>query len=114
MVKGRRKQRVAALIQREIAAMMIKDIKDPRLEGVTITHVLVSEDISLAKVFFCTHKGMDVERVLKGFESAKGFLRLELAHALNLKRVPELRFIYDDTLDIFGKIEPIGESEEDF
>lgn len=107
MVKGRRQKRLAALIQKEIAALMIKGVKDPRLEGVTITNVIVSDDYSVAKVFFFIHQDMDINKVLKGFESARGFFKGELSHILDLRRVPELKFIYDDTLDLFGKIEPL-------
>jgi len=105
LVKGRRQKRLAALIQKEIAGLIIKGVKDPRLEGVTITDVVVSEDYSQAKVFFFIHQDMDLQRVLKGFESAKGFFKSELSHLLDLRRVPDLKFIYDDTLDLFGKIE---------
>lgn len=114
MVKGRRQKRLAALIQKEIAALIIKGVKDPRLEGVTITNVIVSEDYSNAKVFFFIHQDMDLQRVLKGFESAKGFFKSELSHLLDLRRVPELKFIYDDTLDLFGKIEPAISGKDDF
>ncbi len=90
----------------------MKDVKDPRLEGVTITDVIVSDDYSIAKVFFFVHQGMDSKKVLKGFESAKGFFKAELSHSLDLRRVPDLRFIYDDTLDLFGQIESVGKDED--
>lgn len=106
MVKGRRQKRLGSLIHKEIASMILKDVKDPRLDGVTITNVVVSDDYSTAKVFFFIHKDMKLKSVLKGFESAKGFLKAELSHVLQLRRVPELSFIYDDTLDMFEKLNP--------
>ncbi len=104
MVEGRRKKRMEALIMRIIAELLVKEVQDPRLEGVSITNVVLTDDFSEAKVYFYVHKDQDLNRVKKGFESARGFLRGELGDEAKLRRVPELRFIYDDTLDLFDKI----------
>ncbi len=104
MVEGRRKKRLEALILRIIAGLLLKDVQDPRLEGVSITNVVLTDDFSEAKIYFYIHKDQDVNKVKKGFESAKGFLRAGLGDEAKLRRVPDLKFIYDDTLDLFDKI----------
>ncbi|MCX7991365.1 MAG: 30S ribosome-binding factor RbfA [Proteobacteria bacterium] len=104
MVEGRRKKRLESLLLRAIADLLTKEVQDPRLEGVSITTVTLTEDFSEAKVFFYIHKGQDLGKVKKGFESAKGFLRAELGHIAKLRRTPDLKFIYDDTLDLFDRI----------
>lgn len=104
MVEGRRKKRLESLVMRTIAELLAKKVQDPRLEGVSITTVTLTTDYSEAKVFFYIQKGQDLIKVKKGFESAKGFLRAELGQIAQLRRVPDLKFIYDDTLDLFEKI----------
>lgn len=104
MVEGRRKKRLESLLLRIIAELLIKEVHDPRLEGVSITNVTLSEDFNEAKIYFYIQKGQDPSKVKKGFESAKGFLRGELGHQAKLRRVPDLKFIYDDTIDLFDRI----------
>ncbi|MCX7769579.1 MAG: 30S ribosome-binding factor RbfA [Proteobacteria bacterium] len=104
MVKSHRVNRVGSAIQREISALIYKEIHDPRLEGVTITHVEITMDLSQAKIYYFVPTGKERKSVEKGFESAKGFLRHAISEALQIKRVPNLVFVYDDTLDLFEKI----------
>lgn len=108
MVKTHRVNRVCSAIQREISFLIYREIHDPRLEGVTITHVEITKDLSQAKVYYFVPSGREKKSVEKGFESAKGFLRHAISEALHIKRVPNLIFIYDDTLEF---IESLGKSE---
>jgi ribosome-binding factor A len=112
MVKSHRNKKVGSAIQRELSFLIYREIHDPRLEGVTITHVEMSKDLSQAKVFYFVPAGKERESVIKGFESAKGFLRHALSVALNMRRVPSLSFVYDDTLDFFEKVTKISEEKE--
>lgn len=104
MVKTHRINRVCSAIQREISALIYKEIHDPRLEGVTITHVEITQDLSQAKVYYFIPSGREKRSVEKGFESAKGFLRHAISVALQIKRVPNLTFVYDDTLELFEMV----------
>ncbi len=94
-----RGDKVAVLIAREIAVLIQQDLRDPRLDLVTISNVRVSRDLSFADVYFTVlpqEKCTEGERVLAG---AAGFLRKELSRRTKLRRIPKLRFHYDDTID---------------
>ncbi|NTV14229.1 MAG: 30S ribosome-binding factor RbfA [Desulfobulbaceae bacterium] len=91
---GRRPARVADAIREEIAGVLIREVKDPRLAMVAITSVSVSPDLRSARVLFsCAREESD--RVAAGLESCKGFLRSHLARKLGLRCVPDLDFRYD-------------------
>ncbi len=81
-------------------------MNDPRLEFVTITAVKISPDLQVATVYFRTYDGSAPERAQKGLESATSYLRKQLK-VLDIRRVPELRFIYDSTLESAERIEGI-------
>ncbi len=91
--------KVADLIQRVLSTVLQRESRDPRLAGVTITDVEVSQDLMHANIYY-THLGdlSETEEVQRALEKAAGFLRSELARRTRLRRVPELRFKYDDTL----------------
>jgi ribosome-binding factor A len=93
-----RSQRVAVEIQRLLNELLLAEVKDPRLTDARITEVEVSGDLSLATVFFNT-LGLDDDPapIKEGFEQARGFFRSRVAKALQLRRVPELRFRHDTT-----------------
>jgi ribosome-binding factor A len=91
-----RKNKIAAEIQRIVNELLLSEVKDPRLAGVTVSAVEVSGDLGLATVFFSTISlDDDPSNVREGFERARGFLRSRVGHALQLRRVPELRFRHD-------------------
>ena len=104
-----RSRRIADLLRKEMADMLLNEIKDPRVNGVvTIMQVKVSDDLGHAK-FFISALGSDKERksVLRGLNKAKGFIRRTLGHRLGLRRVPELHFQLDQSLDEQEKIEKL-------
>ena len=91
-----RKLRVAAEIQRLLNELLLSEVKDPRLAQARVSDVEVTGDISLATVFFNTLTLDDDPAPIKeGFEQARGFFRTRVGHALQLRRVPELRFRHD-------------------
>ena len=103
---SKRSNKIANLIKIEISNMLLfGELKDPRLNGVVITNVKVTDDIGKATVFF--NKGVEAEldEIIVGFKNATGFIRRTLAKNLYLKRVPNLFFIYDEQLDQMEKIE---------
>lgn len=95
-----RSARIADQIQRELAEVVRLQVRDPRVGMVTLTGVEVSRDQSHAKVFF-TVLGAAAERehALEGLQRAAGFLRTELAHRLSVRKVPELHFAYDESVE---------------
>jgi len=97
----RRTERLNHLIQAEISDLLQKHINDPRLNGlISVTGVEISTDLKNARVSFSTLGGsLDRDEVLKGFNSAAGYLRRELAHRLNIRVTPELSFKFDDSIE---------------
>ncbi len=93
-------ERVNETIKMVLSELLLSQIKDPRVGMVTITSVRVSKDFSSAKVYFSV-MGDDAQRAdtLRGLKSARHFMRGAVADELKLRNSPELRFVYDDTLD---------------
>lgn len=97
-MKPRRPRRVAELLRHELSLILTDRIRDPRLAGVGVTEVEVSADLSLARIFFVTSAGGE-ERAAAGLRQASGYLRRELAGRMGLKKMPELDFRFDNSLD---------------
>ncbi len=94
----KRSARVSDQIKEEIAEMLMRKIKDPRIGFVTVTDVELADDLRNAKVFVSVLGG-DRASTLKGLESASAFIRAELGRRLRLKFIPELLFRYDDSAE---------------
>src|SRR5262249_20895702 len=109
-MQGERKIRVAEVVRETLTeALSYGEVKDPRVADnglVTITHVEVTGDLRLAKVYVVVTGG-DASQAIKGLASAAGFLRRMLADALSTKAVPELRFFVDDQFERGQKIEQL-------
>ncbi len=93
-----RNQRLGNQVLRTLNELLRFETKDPRLEGVTVTAVDLSRDLSVAQVFFSTlDPNADSGPVQEGLEKASGFLRGKLGQAIKVRHVPELRFEHDDS-----------------
>ena len=109
-----RSERINKSVAQELNDI-IRNVKDPRVSSsyVTINSAEVTNDLKLAKIFFGCITG-DPAEVKKGLQSAKGFLRRELAVRLNMRQTPELSFYYDDGAERGARIARIlNEIEED-
>jgi len=106
MKSFKRADRVADLIKMEIADLLLKQVRDPRIGSVTITGVKVTDDLKTARVYF-VELGKDECRpeVKAGLDKATGFLRKQLGSRLQLRLVPELQFSYDPSFAYGDKIE---------
>ena len=95
-----RSRRVAQQVQREVALILQREIKDPRIGMVTVSDVEVSRDLQHAKIFvtFLFDDEPNIKAGLKVLEDAAGYVRILLGKAMQLRVVPELRFAYDKTL----------------
>lgn len=93
-----RSRRVAEQLRQELAAILLREMKDPRVSGVTFTAVEVTADLEHAKVWFTTFSG-DHGAALQGLAKAAGFLRSELAHRMKMRTVPRLNFHYDESVE---------------
>lgn len=94
-------ERVNNLIRREISELLQRHVKDPRLaEFIAVTEVDTSPDLKYAKVFVSSISSPEEkEKILGVLASASGFLRKELARNLRLRHIPELHFIWDDSIE---------------
>ncbi len=95
-----RADRVSQQIQREIAMILQREIKDPRVGMVTVSDVELTRDLQHAKIFvtFFLNEEDDVEAGVKVLNDASGYIRTLLGKAMKLRVVPEIRFFYDKTL----------------
>ncbi|MBI2304420.1 MAG: 30S ribosome-binding factor RbfA [Chloroflexi bacterium] len=101
MALTHRRERIGDLIQVEISNILRREAKDPRLNALwSVTNVAVSMDLKYARVFVSV-MGTEEEkqRVLQGLDSASGFLRRELGSRLTLRRIPQLVFQRDDSIE---------------
>ena len=107
-MESRRLTRLGSQIQEEISDIITRKLKDPRLGFVSVTRAKVSADLSYASVYFSVigDEG-DSERAMLCLEHAANFIRSELASRLHVKRMPELRFFYDDSSAEGARIERI-------
>ena len=96
-----RSQRVSSQIQRELASILQSEVKDPRLGFVTISEVKVSRDLAIAKVYFTVLNAdtRGIEDNLAILTHSMPYVRRELAKRLRLRNCPELRYVYDDSVD---------------
>jgi len=107
MPESSRSLRVAAVLRRELAALLRHRIEDPALEGVEVVEVDVSPDLSLARVYLGIPGARDERQVLQGAARAGGFLRKHLAKTLALRAVPRLVFKADHVAGAAARIEEL-------
>ena len=116
-----RPERVAHMMRREIADILENRLRDPRLGSmVSITDVEVTQDLSFARVYVSTlQAGAERARLLDALQSAAGFVRHELRPRLGLREVPEVRFVFDESIERGARVDEIlrkierGEAIED-
>jgi ribosome-binding factor A len=108
MSQGSRSDRVADQIRGEIASMLARDVHDPGIGFVTITRVQVTPDLQHARVLYTT-LGDDKARTgtARALQRAAPFLRRQIGSRLRLKRVPELEFLYDESIAGQDRIEQL-------
>jgi ribosome-binding factor A len=108
---SRRPEQVAGTIRQVVADALTREIRDPRVGFVTVTGVIVTNDLSHARVMVSV-PGDDGEkaRALQGLRSAAGFLRSRAARALTTRTVPELHFELDKGVEHAARIEELLES----
>ncbi|MBI3977927.1 MAG: 30S ribosome-binding factor RbfA [Chloroflexi bacterium] len=98
---ARRHERVGELLRAELADLLRKEIRDPRLQRlVSVTGVDVTPDLKLARVYVSVlGDEADKREALRGLARAAGYLRTELAQRVDLRRTPELQFKLDESIE---------------
>jgi ribosome-binding factor A len=103
-----RLQRISDRIRNELAEMLVKEVQDPRLSGISVTDVKVDRELAFADIYVSAVEGQERTReVMEGLHSASGFLRRELAVRVDLRVFPKLRFHWDPTPERADHIERI-------
>ena len=101
-----RTERVNELMRRELVLLLKQETKDPRLKQVAITDVIVSRDLTSAKVFFSVDED-SIEIVVSLLNKASGFFRSSLSKTLDLRHTPTLSFIYDTAPNTGARIDDL-------
>jgi ribosome-binding factor A len=110
-MEGKRSEKVADLIQKEVSQMLVKSIKDPRIGFVTITRVAVTDDCRSARIYYSvTGTAAERERSMKGLDSAKGYVRRELGRRIRLRYTPEIMFQFDPSIEYAIHMEELIQS----
>ncbi len=117
MKSYKRADRVKHLIQQELSRILQMEIKDPRVQFVTVTKVSLSVDLRNAKIFVSSlDASHNREELLAGLKRASGYVRGELGRRLKLKYIPQIEFVSDDSLDkqdrLFNLLDQIHEDNE--
>ena len=107
-VAGRRQERLAEQSRDQVAQMLVRELKDPRIGFTTVTRVELSPDLQHARVLISVLADAEAQqKTLEGLTSASGYLRHEIAHRLRLRRAPEMVFVLDRGAEASEKIEEL-------
>lgn len=108
--------RIASNLVKEISYILMTEVKNPNVKFVTVTDCKVTNDLSYAKVYVTMLKEEYKDETMKALKDASGFIRHELMDRVEIRHIPELEFVYDESIE-YGKkiediIEKINEKEE--
>ena len=112
MAQGNRVRRVAQRVRTELSALLGRSARDPGLLGVTVTDVRMTADLQLARVYYTLLDGSDRRGAARGLRRAQAYLRREIGQRLQLRQVPEIRFLYDDSAERQDRIARIFDQLE--
>ena len=99
--------KIASQLEKEISLILFNEVKELRNEMITITDVKVTNDLSIAKIFFTCLNEAAKEDIARRLVHAKGFIRTEIAKRVDMRHIPDLVFTYDDSIAYGNKIEKI-------
>ena len=94
-----RSDRVAEQVRRDLADLIRSELKDPRVGMISLTAVELTPDYAHAKVYFATLNPDHLEEIERGLKRAAGFLRRELGRRIHIHTLPELHFVYDNSIE---------------
>ena len=102
-------ERIESAMVKEISYLLANEVKDPDIRFVTVTACKVTNDLSFAKVYVTVFDEEKKESTLKALNNASGFLRSKLCDCIDIRHMPELEFVYDESIAYGKKIENIIE-----
>ena len=108
MVSKTRIQKIEERIFEELSTILLMEVSDPRLETVSITKVRVDRELAFANIYVNSLEGSETaDEVLEGLNHAAGYLRSELAHRIQMRHTPRLRFFWDPSPEHADRIEQL-------
>ena len=102
-------ERLESNFVREISYILMQEVKDENIKFVTITDVKVTNDLSFAKVYFTVLNEEYKKETLKALNQASGFIRKKLCDRIDIRHMPELEFVFDESIEYGQNIEKIIE-----
>ena len=102
--------RLNSTFAREISQILQNEVKDPNIKFVTVTGCEITNDLSFCKVFVTVFEEEKKKEVMKALDGAKSFIRGQISQRVEIRHTPELRFVFDDSIEYGNKIEKIIES----
>ena len=101
--------RISSNMVKEISYILMMEVKDPNVKFVTVTDAHVTNDLSYAKIYVTVLNKEYINETIKALNNAKGFIRNELKDRMDIRNIPELEFVYDESIEYGNKIEKIIE-----
>ena len=102
-------ERIESSMVKEISYLLANEIKDPDIHFVTVTAAKVTNDLSFAKIYVTVFDEEKKKSTLDALNNASGFLRSKLCERIDIRHMPELEFVYDESIAYGKKIENIIE-----
>ncbi len=99
--------RIGSILTKEISEILSTEVKDRLINFVTITDVKVTNDLSYAKVYVTVLNDTNKDETMKALKNASGFIRHQLYDRVDLRYIPEVQFVYDDSIDYGKRIESL-------
>ena len=100
-------ERINSSLVEQISYIIAHDVKNPDINFVTITGAKVTSDLSLAKIYFTVLDQGKIKETLSALKDASGYIRHELRERIDIRQIPELEFVYDESIEYGNKIEKI-------
>lgn len=100
-------ERLSHIFIEEISKVLQTEVKDKQLKFVTITDVKIASDLSHAKVYFTILDERRREEITNSLTKASGFIRTKLCNNVEIRKMPELHFVYDESIEYASQIESI-------
>lgn len=100
-------ERLNSIFVKEISYILQNEVKDPIIKFVTVTGCEITNDLSFAKVYVTVLDNEKKKDIMKALDGAKSFVRGEISKRVEIRHTPELRFIFDDSIEYGNKIEKI-------
>lgn len=108
MVAKIRQQKIAERIREEVSEMLLGELTDPRVAGITVTDVTVDRELAYATIFVSSFDGAERKaEILEGLDRARGFIRYRLSQRIDLRSFPQVRFKWDSTPERAERIEKL-------